>query len=155
MSNSLSGKTVFNKNLSCDSVIAGAFFSQSYLEVPEEKMAKHTGQYMMVPTWKLPHLVLIHSQICFCFFKALLDGPTQTAQPDEQIQSGTDWGIGNIIGIYWFLAQSSSNKQPKRLFGKSLEREYNTPFGKFILNGPLGPFGDFSTIPKKVVNTLG
>jgi hypothetical protein len=68
--------TKSHKNLSCDGVIAGAFFPQSYFEVPKEIMTKHAGQYMMVPTWKFSHLVLVHSQFRFCFFKALLNGPT-------------------------------------------------------------------------------
>ena len=83
ISNSLSGNTVFNSNLSCDGVIAGAFFPQSYFEVPEKIMGKHTGQNMMMPTWKLSHLVLVHPQLCFRLCKALLNGPTQPAQPNE------------------------------------------------------------------------
>jgi hypothetical protein len=72
MSQALIGNTVLNSNLSCDGVMAGAFFSQSDLEVPEKKMSKHACHYMMVPAWKFPHFILIHPQFCFCFAKALL-----------------------------------------------------------------------------------
>jgi hypothetical protein len=34
-------------SLSCDSVIAGAFFPQSDSHVPEEEVSQHTGDHMV------------------------------------------------------------------------------------------------------------
>jgi len=39
----LRGITTSNKILSCDSVIDGAFFPQSYFYVPEKKMCHHAS----------------------------------------------------------------------------------------------------------------
>ena len=47
--------------LSCDSVIDGAFFSQPDLQVPEEKMGQHARENVVVPPWKLTHLVVVHA----------------------------------------------------------------------------------------------
>jgi len=44
---SLIGNIALNSNLSCDGVMAGAFFSQSDLEVPEKKMSEHAGHYII------------------------------------------------------------------------------------------------------------
>jgi hypothetical protein len=42
------GRITFSNILSCESVIAGAFFPQFYFQVPEEEVGQHTGQYMRV-----------------------------------------------------------------------------------------------------------
>ncbi len=69
------------------------FFPQSYLEVTEKVMGKYTGQNMMMPTWKLSHLILVHPQLCFRLGKALLNGPAQPTQPNECFQTATRRGI--------------------------------------------------------------
>jgi hypothetical protein len=38
-----SGSSILSNNLSCEGVMAGVFFSQSDLEMPEKVMTKHTG----------------------------------------------------------------------------------------------------------------
>jgi hypothetical protein len=82
-SNTFIGNTAPMSNLSCDSVIAGAFFPQPDSHVPEEKMSQHASQHMMPPSGKLPHLVMIHAQVRFGLFKTLLDGPSYTRKPDK------------------------------------------------------------------------
>jgi len=60
---------IFSSTLSCESVIAGAFFSQSDFGVPEKEMTKHACQNMMMPSWKFSHFILIHAELGFAFFK--------------------------------------------------------------------------------------
>ena len=77
------GNTALMRSLSCDSVMAGAFFPQPDSHVPEEKMSQHAGQHMVAPPGKLPYLVVIHSQVRFGFLEALLDGPAHSRKPDK------------------------------------------------------------------------
>src|SRR6266581_3833613 len=101
---------------------------------------------MMVPTWELAHLVLVHAQLCFSFFKALFNGPTQPTQPHKRLQSRAERGIGNVIGIFWLLIHGSSNDQPHRFLWQAIVRENNPSFSELILNWPLGSFRYFSSI---------
>ena len=70
------GSTILMTILSCDSVMAGDFFSQPDLQVPEKEMGQHAREHVMVPSRKFAHLVVVHSQLCLAFFEALLNGPT-------------------------------------------------------------------------------
>ena len=81
------GKTTFNRTLSCDRVMAGAFFSQPELDVPEEEMSQHAGHHMMDPAGEFAHLVVVHSKFRLCFLKTLLDGPANTAEPHEKLEA--------------------------------------------------------------------
>jgi len=40
---------VLMSRLSCNSVIAGAFFPQPYSHVPEEEVGQHVGDHMVTP----------------------------------------------------------------------------------------------------------
>ena len=75
------GNTTLMSSLSCDSVIAGAFFPQPDSHVPEEKMSQHAGDHMVTPPRIFSHLVVIHPQICLGLLEALFDGPTD---PESQ-----------------------------------------------------------------------
>ena len=66
---------------SCDSVIDGAFFPHPDFQVPEEKMGHHAREYMVVPSRKFAHFVMVHAQFGFGFLETLLDRPAQTAEP--------------------------------------------------------------------------
>ena len=155
MSNTRMGNIVLIKTLSCEGVITGTFFSQSDLEVPEKVMTKHTGQYMVMPAWKFAHLILVHAQFSFRFFKALLNRPAQPAQPDQFGQRHTERGIGNKIGIRRFGLKRPADQQPERFPRHPVTRDGNPPFGKLILDRPLGALGDLSTIPEKIIDPRG
>jgi hypothetical protein len=77
----------------------GAFFPQSDIQVPEEEVSQHAGQHVVVPSRKLPHLIMIHTELGFSFFKTLLDGPTNTAEPHEEFESLTDWGVTDVVCV--------------------------------------------------------
>ena len=95
----LSGRMTSKRTLSCDRVIDGAFFPQSYFEMPEEKMSKHRCQHMVVPSGVFSNFVMIHAKFRFGFLKALFDGPSDATQPDKKAQPSTIWGIAQIIFI--------------------------------------------------------
>jgi len=102
------GNTALMSSLSCDSVIAGAFFPQPDSHVPEEKMSRHACQHMVPPPGKLPHLVVIHPQIRFGFLKTLLDGPANLREPDEGLQAGGSAGVRDEVGISGAFPKSSA-----------------------------------------------
>lgn len=84
-------------NLSCDSVMEGAFSPQSDIQVPEEEVSQHAGQHVVIPSGKLPHLIMIHAEFGFSFLKTLLDGPANTTEPYEESESRTDWGVTDVV----------------------------------------------------------
>ena len=66
----------FSNTLSCDSVIDGAFFSQSDLQMPEKEMSHYTSEDVMMPAHKLAHFVVVHAQLAFGFLETLFDRPS-------------------------------------------------------------------------------
>ena len=77
------GNSSLSRTLSCDSVIDGAFFPHPDFQVPEEEMCQHGGYDVVVPSWKFPHLVVVHSQFCLGFLKTLFNSPSQTTEPHK------------------------------------------------------------------------
>src|SRR5215510_5105257 len=73
----LRGKTTSSRVLSWDTVMAGAFFSQTYLQMPEEEVGYHSSEHVMVPRAVFTDFILIHAQFGFGLFEALLHGPPQ------------------------------------------------------------------------------
>ena len=115
-------------------------------------MGKHASQDMMVPSGKLSHLILVQPQFCFGFFKALLYGPPQPAQPNKFFQPGADRCIRDEVGILRIFPQGPSREEPNGLQGEPLVSKNNAPLREFVLNGPLCPLGDRSPVPKKVID---
>src|SRR3990172_2632031 len=111
-SNIFMGNTALMSSLSCDSVIAGAFFPQPDSHVPEEKMSQHACQHMMAPPWKLSHLVMIHPQVRFGLLKALLDGPANPCKPDKNLQPSGSAGVRDEVGVRGTFPQGSAHDQP-------------------------------------------
>jgi hypothetical protein len=149
------GNITLSKTLNWEGVITGAFFSQPDLEMPEEVMAKHAGHYMVVPTWKFAHLILVHAKFGFGFFEALLDRPAQPAQPYQFGQRNAEQCIGHKIGICRFCLKRPADQQPDCLPRHSMARDGNPSLGKFILDRPLGALGDFSPVPEEIVDSRG
>ena len=90
-------------------------------------MGKHASQDMMVPSGKLSHLVLVHPQFCFGFFKALFYGPPQPAQPNKFFQPGADRCIRDEVGILRIFPQGPSREEPNGLQGEPLVSKNNAP----------------------------
>jgi len=112
MSYCLNGKTTSMRNLSCDTVIDGAFFPQPDLQVPQEEVGQHAGQDMVIPTRVFPNLVVVHTQFLFCFFKALLYGPAKPAEPHEGGQPGAHRSVADEISIHRSLVEAPSDNEP-------------------------------------------
>jgi hypothetical protein len=73
----LTGNTTGSRLLSCDTVRAGAFFPQAYLQMPEEKVGSHGGKHVMMPPRIFADFILSHAQFGLGLFEALFDGPPQ------------------------------------------------------------------------------
>ena len=63
----------------------GAFFPHPDFQVPEEEMSQHAGFDVVVPSWKLTHLVVVHAQFCLGFLKTLFYCSSQTTEPYKRI----------------------------------------------------------------------
>jgi len=149
------GNTALMSNLSCDSVMAGAFFPQPDSHVPEKKMSQHACQHMVSPSWKLPHLVVIHPQVRFGFLKTLLDGPANSGKPDKVLQMSGSACIRDEVGISGALSKSPANDQPDCPVGLSVFGEDDPAFRELVGHWPLRPLGDRPAIPEVVVRSPG
>src|SRR5678816_2682737 len=94
------GKTTSNSVRSCDTVRAGAFFPQVQLQVPQKEMCQHRRQHMVVPARIFAHFIVVHSELRFPFFEALLDRPPQTTEPDKDAPGRARWSITDICLLY-------------------------------------------------------
>ena len=127
----------------------GAFFSQPDLQVPEEVMPQYARYDVMVPAWKFAYLVLIHAQIGFGFFKALLNGPAETAQPDKCWESCAHRRIADEIIILGIASERSPDDQPEFFLRQPLKGKPDPATGEFINDRSLGPLGNFAPVPEK------
>ena len=88
VSNTFMGRTALISSLSCDSVMAGAFFPQLNPHMPEEKVSQHAGDHMVTPPRIFPYLVVVHSQIGLGFLETLFNSPADAREPDKGFQPG-------------------------------------------------------------------
>jgi len=93
------GQTALMSNLSCDSVIAGAFFPQPESRVPEEEVTQHAGDHMVAPPRIFSYLVMVHPQVGFGFLETLLHGPADPGEPDKGLQPGGSTGVRDEVGV--------------------------------------------------------
>jgi len=61
----------------------------------------------MMPTWKFSDLIVVHAQLGFGFLKALLDSPSQPAEPNERFQPCAGRCIANEKAVFRIIPQSS------------------------------------------------
>jgi len=73
---------------------------------------------------------MIHTEFGFSFFKTLLDGPANAAEPHEEFESRTDWGVTDVVCVIPLAAQSPFHNQPDRLAGESIFAQGDASFGK-------------------------
>src|SRR4030067_301043 len=109
-SNTFMGNTALMSNLSCDSVIAGAFFPKSDSHVPEEEVSQHTGDHMVSPPRKFSHLIMVHPQIGFGLLEALFDSPANPREPDKGLQPGGSPRIAEEEGGWGIFSDGSAYK---------------------------------------------
>ena len=149
------GNTALMSSLSCDSVIAGAFFPQSDSHVPEEEVSQHTGDHMVSPPRKFSHLVMVHPQIGLGLLEALFDSPANPREPDKGLQSGGSTRIGDEEGVCGILSDGTANKQPDPFVRHTVFGQNHPFLHKLIGHGTLRSLGDLAAIPEIVVRALG
>jgi len=118
-------------------------------------MSQHTGQHMVSPPGKLPHLVVIHPQVRFGFLKALLDGPANPREPDEGFQTSGSAGVRDGVGINGTLPKSSANDQPDCPVGLLVFTQNDPALHELVGYRPLRPLGNRPAIPEIVVRSSG
>jgi hypothetical protein len=74
--------------------------------MPEEKGGRHAGEHVVVPTRIFPYFIVVHAGLRFSLLKALFDGPTHTAEPYEELQSGAQRSVNDVaeysrLGRIW------------------------------------------------------
>jgi len=154
MSKDFMGNTALMISLSCDSVIAGAFFPQPDPHVPQEEMGQHAGDHMVAPPRIFSHLIMVHSQIRLGLFKALFDGPAHPGEPDKGLKSGGSAGIRNEVGVCVHTpAEGSADNQPNTSLWFSMLGQNHSLLHKLIGDWTLCPFRDRAEVSGTVYPT--
>ena len=153
--NSFMGNTALISNLSCDSVMAGAFFPQPDSHMPEEKVSQHAGQHMVAPAGKLSHLVVIHPQVRFGFLEALLDGPAHPGKPDKGFKSDGSACVRDEVGIRGAFPKAPAYDQPDSSVGLSVFGQNDPLLHELIGDRPFRPLGHGTAIPEVLVRPPG
>ena len=73
------------------------FFPNRMLMCQRKKWASMQVDSMMIPSRIFPDIIVIHAQFRFCFLKALLNGPSHTAEPHESWQPGAQECIADLV----------------------------------------------------------
>jgi hypothetical protein len=68
---------------------------------------------MVIPALAFPNLVMIHDQLFFGLFKALLYGPAKTAEPHEGGQPGAHRGIAYEVAVQGLRSDGASAFSPE------------------------------------------
>ena len=101
---------------------------------------------MAMPGWPGAVLIMIHPQLAFSFFKALLDGPPHDGGLAHLRERHIDGCIGE--GEFGFPISSASDKKPYRiLLRQSISSRIDSEAGHLSDNRSLGAFGQDDRLP--------
>lgn len=92
--------------------MAGAFFPQSYFQMPEKKMSQHARQHVVVPSCKFSYFVLIHPQLGLGLFEALLYSPSDAAKPNKGLEPRASGGIAYVKAVDRVSSDCTLHDQP-------------------------------------------
>jgi hypothetical protein len=107
---------------------------------------KKNIDHMAMPGWPGAVLVMIHPQLAFSFFKALLDGPPHDGGLTHLRERHIGGGIGK--GEFGFPIWSASDKKPYRiLLGESFSGWIDPEAGHLSDDGSFGTFGQDNEFP--------
>lgn len=124
---------------------AGVFFkldSKSQHKMQSKKDVDH----MAMPGWPGAVLIMIHPQLAFPFFKALLDGPPHDGGLAHFKERHIDGCIGE--GEFGFPISGASDKKPNRiLLGQSISGWIDPEAGHLSDNRSLGAFSQDDGLP--------
>ena len=130
---------------------AGVFF-KLHSESQHKMQAKKNVDHMAMPSGPGAMFIMIHPQLTFSFFKALLDGPPHDGCPAHLRQRHIDRCIGE--GEFGFPIRSGSDKEPYRiLLGQSTSGWIDSEAGHPSDDGSLGAFGQNDRLPITFVRT--
>lgn len=124
---------------------AGVFFkldSKAQHEMEPERDVDH----MAMPGRPGTMLIMIHSELAFSFFKALLDGPAHHGGFAHFRERHIDRGIGE--GEFSFSIRGASDKQPYGIFlRQSISGGINAEAGHLGEDRPLGALRQDNGVP--------
>ena len=147
-----SGKVAATSLCACGSVRAGVFFkldSKSQHKMQPKKNVDH----MAMPGWPGAMFIMIHPQLAFSFFEALLDGPSHDRGLAHLRERHIDGCIGE--GEFGLSIKSASDKEPYRILPWSGLIDLRQPISGWIDseaghlsdNRFLGAFGQDNGLP--------
>ena len=130
---------------------AGVFFklnpkSQHKME-PKENI-----DHVPMPGWPGAMLILIHPELPFSFFEALLDWPSHDGGLAHLRERHIDGCIGK--GEFGFPIRAGSDEEPHRiLLGQAISGWIDPEAGHLSEDGPLGAFGQNDRLPVAFART--
>ena len=137
--NEIRGKVAATSLWAWGKVMAGVFFkldSESQHKVQPRKNIDH----MAMPGWPGAMLIMIHSQLAFSLFEALLDRPSHHGGFAHLRERHIDGCIGERE--FDFPIRRTSDKKPYRiLLRQSIPGGIDSEAGHLGYDRSLGPFG--------------
>ena len=134
----------------------GAFFPQSYFQVPQKEVGQDACQDVLMPSTKFSDLVMVHPQFGFGFFEALLNGPAQPTEPNKAAELGTPESIADKIRIFQLVVDMPApDYKPDFFAGKTFFAERDASFRKLIADWSLGTLGNRAFVPVETAEGLG
>ena len=120
---------------------------------PHHKMQPEQDvDHMAMPGWVGTMLIMIHSELAFSFFEALLNGPPHDGGLAHLRERHIDGCIGE--GEFGFPISSASDKKPYRiLLGQSISGWIDSEAGHLSDNRSLGAFGQDDRLPVAFART--
>ena len=76
-------------------------------------MSQRNQQHMMVPPYPAPHLVMIHPDFAFGFFKDRFDRPSHSADANELMQRSVEGSIAEKVFDLSRVIQITADDQPE------------------------------------------
>ena len=83
-------------------------------------MRQDTGQHVVMPPPEFSDLIVIQAKLGFSFLETLFDGPSQAAEPYEEIEPGADWRIAHMKFVNRVFSKASAYKHPDFLLGQTV-----------------------------------
>src|SRR3989337_4224763 len=120
---------------------------------PHHKMQPEQDvDHMAMPGWVGTMLIMIHSELAFSFFEALLNGPPHDGGLAHLRERHIDGRIGE--GEFGLPIRTGSDKEPHRiLLGPSISGWIDSEAGHLSDNRSLGAFGQDDRLPVAFART--
>jgi hypothetical protein len=79
-------------------------------------MSQHAREYVVLPSWKFTHLIMVHAEFGFGLLEALFDSPAQATEPHKGFQSGARRGVADEIAVLRILSKGSDGSAARPFF---------------------------------------